>query len=216
MSAVTLRVAQVAKRYGRHRVLAGISFELDGPGVWALVGANGAGKSTLLQILAGVLRPDAGTISLNGTRLAPIGGSPRRALGYTPESTSVLPHLTVAELVELTSVLKRCSGPDPALVERLGVGALLDQRIGSLSLGQRRRALLLAGLVGDPAVCLLDEPTNGLEPAAVAELADLVTELGARGRLIIVATHDLAFAASVGAGLLRLSGGHITEIPSPP
>ena len=110
-----------------------------------------------------------------------------RHLGYAPEASDLPAHLGVGELVALAA-LKRCDPPSPELADRLGVTPLLPQRLGSLSLGQRRRAGLLAALVGDPDLLVLDEPTNGLDADGIAVLAALLRERGGRGAAL-VATH---------------------------
>jgi ABC-type multidrug transport system ATPase subunit len=191
---VTLAVRAVRKRLGGRQVLGGLSLDLE-RGVLAILGANGSGKTTLLRIVAGVLDPDEGSVSIKGLPL-------RRAhahLGYVPKSADPPPHLTVLELERLCGALRGAPPLDPALRDRLGVGATAGQRIGSLSLGQRRRACLAAALVGAPWLLVLDEPTNGLDPDGVAMLAALLVERAAAGGATLVATHDLDFADAVGA-----------------
>jgi ABC-type multidrug transport system ATPase subunit len=191
---VSLEVRALRKRLGTRDVLDGLSLRLE-HGVLAILGANGSGKTTLLRIIAGVLEPDEGSVTL---RQLPL----RRAhahLGYVPESADPPPHLTVLELERLVCALRGAPPLMPALRERLGVVGIAGQRIGSLSLGQRRRACLAAALVGAPWLLVLDEPTNGLDPDGVAMLAALLREHVAAGGAAIVATHDLDFAAAVGA-----------------
>src|SRR5262249_21628906 len=130
-----------------------------------------------------------------------------RHVGYAPEAAELPPHLGVGELVALVAALKRCSLPPAALVERLGVGPLLKQRLGALSLGQRRRAGLLAALVGDPELLLLDEPTNGLDADGIAMLAGLLREREEAGRAAMVATHDRAFIARVAVAEVEIRAG---------
>ena len=131
----------------------------------------------------------------------------RRAVGYVPESTELLPYLTVAEVVRVAATLRGAGEPAPELLERLGVQDFLHQRIASLSLGQRRRGLILAGLVGDPGLLLLDEPTNGLDPPAVEMLGRLIRDLVAEGRMVLFVTHDLGLVEAAGAEVLRLEAG---------
>jgi ABC-2 type transport system ATP-binding protein len=185
-----LRVVDVGKRLGGRRVLDRISFELSG-GTLAVVGANGSGKTTLLRIVAGVLPSDEGMVFLDG------------AFGYVPETADPPAHLTVAELLALVAALRRAPPLTVDLQWRLGLDAIAGQRIGSLSLGHRRRACLGAALVGAPWLLVLDEPTNGLDPPGVELLGALLRE-HASGGAVLLATHDLAFADALGAGRLRL------------
>jgi ABC-type multidrug transport system ATPase subunit len=192
---MTLSVRSLHKRLGGRQVLAGVGFELADGEALAVLGANGCGKTTLLRACAGVLEPDEGSITLRGLPLR----HARRHLGYVPEAADPPPHLTPAEFLRLCASLRRSPPIDPATVERLGVTPFLDQRIGSLSLGQRRRACLAAALVGAPWLLVLDEPSNGLDPGGVALLADVLVEHTAAGRAVLFATHDLALADRIGA-----------------
>ncbi len=186
-----LKIKDVGKRLGGRRVLDKVGLELDG-GVLAVVGPNGCGKTTLLRIVAGVLAPDEGDVLLDGHRLD------RAHLGYVPEAADPPAHLTVDELLALVAALRRAAPLARELRAELGLDGIAGQRIGSLSLGQRRRACLGAALVGGPWLLVLDEPTNGLDPAGVDLLARLLGEHAVRGA-ILVATHDLDFAEGLGA-----------------
>jgi len=191
-----LRLVDVGKRLGGRRVLDKVGLELDG-GALAVVGPNGCGKTTLLRIVAGVLVPDEGDVLLDGHRLD------RARLGYVPEAADPPAHLTVDELLALVAALRRAPPLAPTRKAELGLDGIAGQRLGSLSLGQRRRACLGAALVGGPWLLVLDEPTNGLDPAGVDLLARLLREHAARGA-ILLATHDLAFADGLGARRLAL------------
>jgi ABC-type multidrug transport system ATPase subunit len=208
---VSLRLRGVSKRLGGCAVLAHLDAEVAAGHATALLGANGVGKSTLLRIAAGVLAPDAGEVTLAGDSLLAADGAVRRRLGYVPEHPDALPHLTVRELVRLCAALKRAPFPDDALLARLGADVLLDRRTHALSLGQRRRAFLAAALVGAPALLLLDEPSNGLDPDGVAMLVALLRERCAAGAAVLVATHDLAFADALGAARLPLARPAVTS-----
>jgi ABC-type multidrug transport system ATPase subunit len=195
----TLRVVEVTKSLGGRRVLDRLSLAAAA-GVTAVLGRNGSGKTTLLRIVAGVLEPDEGAVFVAGRPLE----RARHLVGYVPEAADPPAHLTVAELLALVAALRRAPPLEPSLREPLGVPAIADRRIASLSLGQRRRACLAAALVGAPALLVLDEPTNGLDPTGIETLATLLRAHAAAGRTALVATHDLDFAASVDARNLQL------------
>lgn len=205
-----LEVIDAHKAFGRTEALRGVTFSLESPAIVGLTGRNGAGKSTLLQAIAGVLALDAGEIRVDGARLSPHGGAERRPLGYVPAASDVLPHLTVGEFLSLVAVLKAATfASSDELRERLGVEALLHRRIATLSLGQKRRCLLVAGLVGEPTVYLVDEPTNGLDPDGMDVLVGVMRELKEAGRLVLVATHDTEFVDRLGATRLRMEEGEL-------
>lgn len=208
---MSLRVENIRKRLGGRAVLGGVSLTCEDAGAFVLLGKNGAGKSTLLRVIVGILEPDEGDVRLFGESITGAHVAGRRRLGYVPEAGDAPPYLTVREFVSLVAALKRAAFPPQSLVERLGVGPILAQRIGSLSLGQRRRACLLSALVGDPWLLVLDEPTNGLDPDGIAALRDLLCERTHGGAATLLATHDLAFAAAISGRLIELSGGVIVN-----
>lgn len=206
-----LLVEEVVKRLGRHRVLRGASLRAEPGEVVALYGANGAGKSTLLQIISGVMVPERGAVLLNGESIVGRHVRGRRRLGYVPEAANPPAHLSVSELLAVAAALKRATPLDHATRERLGIDALASQRIGQLSLGERRRACLAAALVGEPVLLVLDEPTNGLDTSGIDALAELITSHTGAGGAVLFATHDRAFAKRVQARGLKLDNGLVTN-----
>ena len=202
-----LSVEQVCKWLGGRRVVDEVSFDCVGGDAVAVVGVNGAGKSTLLAMIGGVLTPDKGAILVDGHSIVGHRARSRHRLGYVPEAANPPSHLRVSELLRLVAALKAAAPLSDAMQQRLGLEEVAHQRIGSLSLGERRRACLGAALIGDPALLVLDEPTNGLDDAGVAELAAVLVERRDAGAAIVVATHDLTFATSLNAKTLRLRAG---------
>ena len=205
-----LVVSGLAKRFGRKRVLEGVSFE-GAPGeLCALVGDNGSGKSTLLSILAGQLEADAGDATLDGTSI--LGRSaPRSRIGFVPEAANPPGRMTGGQLLALVAALKAAPVPDEAAIAALGLDAILDQPIASLSLGQRRRLCLRAALVGEPALLLLDEPSNGLDIDGVAVLSKTLEDAATAGTIVVLATHDRELVARLGARILELERGSIRD-----
>jgi ABC-type multidrug transport system ATPase subunit len=204
-----LHISRITKILGGRCVLDELALDAAEGELVALFGENGAGKSTLLRILAGVLDPDGGEASLDGESLLGPTSKVRARAGYVPEAADAPPHLSPRELVSLVAALKRAPLPAQSLLGRLAVSAYWDRAIGGLSLGQRRRSCLAAALVGDVRLLLLDEPTNGLDPGGVRELAQILLDQREVGTITLVATHDHAFAAMLGAREIRLSSGRI-------
>jgi ABC-2 type transport system ATP-binding protein len=206
-----LETSSLIKRYSGRLVLDGATLRFAGPGVLVVRGENGAGKSTLLALIAGVLAPDGGRIFIGGRDLGRERERALAGLGYAPDRLDLPPELTTLELLSLVTILKGARPPADDLVERLGARSFWGDRLGALSLGQRRRAALLAALAGDPALLVLDEPTNGLDPGGLEMLVSLLRERTALGRSAIVATHDAAFADLVADARVELRGGQIHE-----
>lgn len=202
-----LVVSELRKRLGGRAVVDEVSFECEAGSITVLAGPNGAGKSTLLRMIAGVLEPDRGSIELGGHSIA--RRQARARLGYVPEAADPPGHLTVDELLALVAALKRAPGPGAAARDRLGIAALGAQQIERLSLGERRRTCLAAALIGEPAVLVLDEPTNGLDVAGIAMLEALLGERRAAGCAVLLATHDRDFATRVATKTLSLDRGRL-------
>lgn len=209
---MTLSVSGLCKLLGGRKVLDDVTFEVIPGRTLALFGQNGAGKSTLLRILAGVMDADAGNATLDGHPLLEFRLAGRTNVGYVPEAADAPPHITPRELLALVASLKRTPLPDSSLLTRVGIDAYADQLVGSLSLGQRRRTCLAAALVGNVRLLLLDEPTNGLDSAGVRMLVDVLGEHNHADGMVVVATHDEAFADQMHAHRLRLVAGRVTHI----
>jgi ABC-type multidrug transport system ATPase subunit len=207
---VSLTIEGVVKWIGGREVLAGAELSLDPGQNVALVGKNGIGKSTLLRVAAGVLGADEGDVRVDGASVFTMA-SARRRLGYVPESPRPLAELTVAELITTVAALKLAAPPAEALVARLGVSAFLGQRVATLSLGQARRALMLAALVGDPDYLILDEPSNGVDPDGVRELARLLCQRRDEGKSALVAVHDLELGRMLADRFITLEGGRVVD-----
>jgi ABC-type multidrug transport system ATPase subunit len=198
-----LRFDDVSKSYGSRPVLRGRTGHFA-PGAYALRGPNGIGKSTLLRVLAGVDEADGGDIVIDGHSLAAQPAAAKARLAYAPDECPVYPFVTGRELLAFVAWAKRCPVPDDVLdiVERFGLGRHLDTRCGAMSLGTQKKLMLAAAWIGDPAVLLLDEPSNGLDADARAVLAAL---LAARRQtsVVFMSTHDRAFADAIGAATVE-------------
>ncbi len=208
-------VREVEKHLGAQRILSEVSLSVRADEVVVVLGPNGSGKSTLLKLVAGIWEPDGGDILIDGKPLRQGQVESRRRLGYVPDSADPLPDLLVCEFVSLVTRLKDAPSPSPALTDRLGVTPYLQQRLGSLSFGQRKRACLLAALIGDPVLLLLDEPSNGLDPAGIKMVIELIRSRRESGLATILSTNDEPFAAALDATCLRIENGHLVPRPLP-
>ena len=204
-----LEISGVRKRLGGRWVLDGVDLRC-GAGELALVlGANGAGKSTLLRVAAGIVEPEAGAVTVAGAPLRGGGVAARRALGYAPDTADAFPELSVREVIALVAALKRSPPPPEDLRERLGLAPVWDQRMRTLSFGQVKRGYLLAAWIGPPALLILDEPSNGLDPDGARTLAALLRERADAGGAALVATNDAAFAQLLAGPRHRLHAGRL-------
>lgn len=181
---------RVTKRFGERVVFEELSFELKPGGCYGLLGPNGAGKSTLLRLMAGMLRPDAGTVAVGG--LAPWRDQVRvRArMGILPEGAPLVGDLTVAEHLALAGRLRGLPDEEfrqeeSRLTEALSLAGFYNRPAGVLSQGQKRRAALASALLGRPDFLILDEPTSGLDPEETARLLALLSSLPSETTLLV-------------------------------
>ena len=207
-----LVIDALCKRLGPREVLRGASLRVDAPAIVWLRGPNGCGKSTLLKCVAGVWRPDRGDVLVRG-RSTVHDGRARGEVGYVPDRFAPFPELSVSEMLGLVAALKRCPPPSAALLERFALPALAHQPVASLSAGQTRRAALVAGLIGDPWLLVLDEPTTGLDANGVALLRDTLLERRRAGQAALLVTHDHGFANEVATAAYDFCDGALVPAP---
>ncbi len=206
------------RRAGR-AILEGVSFDLEDAMFVALVGANGAGKSTLLSVLAGLLKPDAGEVWIDGRPLAAIARRDlARRRAYLPQNPRAEWPISVERVVALglTPHLPAFGGLpgglEPRLTQAIAACDLADHRLQpatTLSGGELARAMLARALIGDPQVLIADEPTAGLDPRHALDTMSRLRGLAARGKLVIAAVHDLTLAARHASHLMALKGGRL-------
>jgi len=189
----------LVKRFGDRVALRAVSFEAHRGELLAVIGPNGAGKTTLLSILAGIRRPDEGTVSRQPGEI-----------GWIPQQSALYRRLTVAENLRLFAHLEGVADVDATVEEMLGQTALgerRDDQVGTLSGGNQQRINIAIGLLARPAVLLLDEPSAGLDPRQRERLWEFVLGLAGGGTTVIFSTHNIQEAERYGERLLLLADG---------
>jgi len=211
---VTIELRQVRFAYGaRERPALEVASLRVEPGLTLVVGPNGAGKSTLLRLVAGVERPAAGEVTLEGHDLWRDEVAARLALAYVPEHPELAPYATVGEVVLLAARLRAL--PDDAAwraLAELQLDALAHRTVRELSMGQRRRALLAAARLAEARVLVLDEPLEAMDRATRALIVDWVRDRRAAGATILIATHELEPFADLTDRALAVSGGRVEQV----
>ena len=191
-----IAVEELTKHYGRQPALDRLTFSVPAGEIFGFVGPNGAGKTTTLRILAALLEPTSGRALIDGADVTRDPRHVHRRLGYMPDFFGLYDQLTVAEYLDFYADCyqqpraKRKVVVDN-LLELVALGDRRDQQVDTLSRGLKQRVCLARALVHDPAVLLLDEPASGLDPRARFELREILKELQAMGKTIVISSHIL-------------------------
>ncbi len=199
VAAPAIEAIGLTKRFGDRTALGDVGFAAAAGDVLAVIGPNGAGKTTLLSILAGIREPDAGEIKL-----------PRGEVGFVPQQAALYRRLTVAENLRLFARLEEVTDIEAAverMLEQTGLADRRDDQAGTLSGGNQQRINIAIGLLSDPAVLLLDEPSTGLDPRQRGRLWEFVLGLAGRGTTVIFSTHNIAEAERYAERVLVIADG---------
>ena len=202
-----LTVENLSKNYGQIKALKGVSFSVPKGSVYGILGPNGSGKTTLLGIIMNVLRPTAGSYRLFDEAAT---DAHRKLIGTLLETPNFYHYLSAVQNLKITAAIK---GHDEAGIDNvLRVVNLLqrkDSAFSTYSLGMKQRLAIGAALLGDPDVLVFDEPTNGLDPVGIAEIRNLIKELSANGKTIIMASHLLDEVQKVCTHVAILQQGNL-------
>lgn len=210
-----IEVHDLHKHYGDNRAVDGLSFQVEPGEVYALLGHNGAGKSTAVEILEGHRTPTSGEVSVLGFDPADADREFRDRIGVVLQSSGVEDEFTVREAVDLYSSVYRNPRTLDEVIGLVGLEDKVDERIGSLSGGQRRRVDLALGIVGTPDLLFLDEPTTGFDPSARRRSWDLVEKLGEGGTTVLLTTHYLDEAEHLADRVGVLANGRMIAEGTP-
>jgi ABC-2 type transport system ATP-binding protein len=203
-----LSVSGLSKKYGRLTALDHVSFGVTREQILGVIGPNGAGKTTLLECLVGRLPTDAGTVIEEGRAAAPTAAS--STVFYLPDGIAPWPSQTVRWALEF--VVGFLNGRADAMrdtIRDLSLTPFLDQTIGTLSKGQRKRALLAIGLLAPQPVLVCDEPFEGLDLRQTREVAAVLRRLASEGRTFVLSIHQIADAATVCDRFVLISSGRV-------
>lgn len=209
-----LEARDLVKSFGSVMAVNHVSLTVASGEVVALIGPNGAGKSTLLGMIAGLLIPDAGSAWIAGQPATLADGAARKQLGFVSGDTALYGKLKVGETLRFFGSLygldaKTLQMRVQQVAEELRIDGLLDRRTDALSMGQRQRVNLARALVHDPAVLILDEPTNALDVASQQFVLDAVLLAKSRGRAVLFSSHIMGEVERVADRVVLLQGGQI-------
>jgi ABC-2 type transport system ATP-binding protein len=188
-----LRTTGLAKRYGKRLALAGLDLAVPPGRVFGFLGPNGAGKTTCISLILGLIAPSAGSVQLFGLDARARQAEVLPRVGAVLEGSAFYPDLSARDNLKVWAA--HSPGIDnrrgAELLDLVGLGTRAGDKVRTFSLGMKQRLALAAALLHDPELLILDEPTNGLDPAGIREFRDLFRELGSRGKTVFVSSHLL-------------------------
>jgi ABC-2 type transport system ATP-binding protein len=197
-----IRIERIGKRYGDFAAVRDVSFEVKAGQIAGFLGVNGAGKTTTLRMLAGILRPSAGTASINGFDIQTDPIEAKRSTGFIPDRPYLYPKLTAFEYLCYVGELYQIATPSIAkraleLLEMFNLSKWKDQLIESFSHGMKQRVATCGALMHKPKALIVDEPMVGLDPHGAKLLKTVLREYAAAGNAVLLSTHSLNVAEEV-------------------
>ena len=212
-AAVTVK--DLRKSYNGVEAVRGVSFEIEAGEVFGLLGPNGAGKTTTVEILEGYRQRDVGQVTVLGADPALADGSWRERVGIVLQSSAMYPNFTVREHVALFAGYFAAPRDVDDVIDLVGLAEKRLSRVKTLSGGQQRRLDLALGLIGDPEILFLDEPTTGFDPAARRAAWEMIRSLRELGKTVLLTTHYLDEAEQLADRVAVLRQGEIVALGTP-
>jgi ABC-2 type transport system ATP-binding protein len=214
-----IEAKSLSKKYGSFAAVDNLSFTVEPGQVLGFLGPNGAGKSTTMKMLTGFLAPTSGTASVNGHDVVDDSLAARRCIGYLPEGAPSYGEMTVLEFLAFVARAREIARPDitattGSVIEKLNLESVVHQPIETLSKGFKRRVGLAQAIIHDPAVLILDEPTDGLDPNQKHEVRHLIQAMSS-DKIIVISTHILEEVQAVCNRVMIISQGRLLADDTP-
>jgi len=195
-----VKFERVCKQYGQNIGAHNLNFEIKKGEIFGLLGPNGAGKSTTAKMLIGLLKPDSGTITIDGREIFTSPVEIKSQIGYKPEEPFLYQELTAREILHFTAKIKKVLSPESEiakLLETFDLSERADDPIATYSHGMKCKTAIILAFIGSPSLIILDEPTNGLDPMSVFNMKELILAYSQRGATIIISSHILDFMEKI-------------------
>ena len=209
-----IETKSLGKHYGAIAAVDNLSLQVDEGEIYAFLGLNGAGKTTTIRMILGMIKPTSGTVTVLGTQVRQGSQQPWDRVGYLVESARAYPELTVLENLEVSRRLHPGTPHQAinAVIERLALGLYANRRAGVLSQGNMQRLGLAKAMLHKPQLLILDEPTNGLDPAGIVAIRDLLLELTHQeGVTVLMSSHILAEVSRLAQRIGIIHSGRLLQ-----
>ena len=214
MSTLAIETNGLTKRFGDVTAVNSVDLRVGVGEIYGFLGLNGAGKTTTIRALLGMIRPSAGNVHVLGQAVGPHGRGPWARVGHLVEHPSAYPELSVRENLDVARRLHGIQNPNivAEVIERLNIASYADRKAGTLSTGNLQRMGLARALLHDPELILLDEPANGLDPAGVVEIRELLRSLAQeKGVTIFMSSHILTEVDRLATRIGIIHNGRLIE-----
>lgn len=203
-----INIQNLHKKFGRNQVLSGLDLNIESGGIFAVLGPNGSGKTTLIKSILGMVRPDKGTISVAGKPIKK-NWKYRSDIDYLPQIANFPGNLKTKELIRMIKDLRQRPSNEERLISMFGLEPFMDKKLATLSGGTKQKVNIVLAFMFDCPLLILDEPTNGLDPAAVIRLKELIQEEKQKGKTFLITSHIMQFVEEVADEIVYLLEGKI-------
>lgn len=201
-------VENLHKKFGKNNVLSGLNLNIQGGGIFAILGPNGSGKTTLIKSILGMVVPNKGLISVEGNPIKK-NWKYRQNIDYLPQIANFPGNLKVKELIRMIKDLRQMPSREEKLIDQFQLGPFLDKKLSTLSGGTKQKVNIVLAFMFDSPLLILDEPTTGLDPASLISLKELIQREKADGKTILITSHIMQFVAEVADVIVYLLEGKI-------
>ncbi len=203
-----IQIENLHKKFGRNQVLSNLDLEINGGGIFAVLGPNGSGKTTLIKSILGMVVPNKGSISVLD-KIIKKNWKYRQEIDYLPQIANFPGNLKVKELIRMIKDLRQKKSKEEELIKLFGLEPFLNKKLGTLSGGTKQKVNIVLTFMFDSPLIILDEPTTGLDPASLIKLKELILQEKNKGKTILITTHIMQFVEEMADEIVYLLEGDI-------
>ncbi|WGH74868.1 ABC transporter ATP-binding protein [Tenacibaculum tangerinum] len=203
-----IEISNIYKKFGKVQVLNKLDLTIKNKGIFAILGPNGSGKTTLIKSILGMVLVDKGEIKINGKSVLH-QFEYKKEISYLPQIANFPTNNTVSELIKLIKSLRTKETREEELIEKFGLEAFLDKKLGNLSGGTKQKVNIVLAFMFDNDLIILDEPTTGLDPISLITLKKIIQEEKKQGKTILITSHIMSFVEEMADEIVFLLDGEI-------